>query len=124
MVTFEVFTNIASSIHTCLNFTYDIPQFHSNYKVPMLDIQVWDEHCSCGTKIIRHQFYEKETSSNKVIDFKSAMPLRMKITTLSQEIIRINKNTGRDAEIETTIETIKNFTTKMKISNYPKAIIN
>ena len=94
MVTFEVFSAIASSLHSCLNFTYDIPSFHDNNKVPMLDIQVYDDRCTCGSKLIRHEFYEKDTASKKVIDYRSAMPIRQKIPTLSQDIIRKSKYTG------------------------------
>ena len=60
----------------------------------MLDIAVWassvpDKNRKNGRReVVLHKFYEKESSSPKVLEYGRAMELRCKITTLSQETIR------------------------------------
>ena len=64
------------------------------------DFQVWTEEedtdQESGTKTrLMFEFYEKPMASKLVIMENSALPHRMKITTLSQEIVRRMRNTCR-----------------------------
>ena len=92
--------------------------------VPMVDIQVWEEECDCGIQIINHKYNEKPTASKKVLDFESAMPLKMKVTTLSQEIVRVDNNTCREVPTEDRISMVKQLVVKMKQSGYPQGTIS
>ena len=53
----------------------------------MLDIQVWAEVAG-EHQIIRHTFYEKETTSPLVFNAKSAYGQKAKITTMAEELGR------------------------------------
>ena len=48
----------------------------------------------------------------------SALPIRMKITTLANDIRRRLKNCGRSIPVEEKVEIMNNFMTKLKISVY------
>ena len=69
-------------------------------KLPMLDFRVWQERRENRdgrmTTVIKHEFYEKPMASKVVMMRRSALPQRMKITTLSQEVIRRQKNPARN----------------------------
>ena len=86
---------MANSISTSLTFKGDIPENHEDGTLPMLDFCTWSETDNKGKTIIQQKFYEKPCASNMVIEERSAQPHKVKINTLSQEVIRRLKNTGR-----------------------------
>jgi hypothetical protein len=66
-----------------------------------------------------HSFYEKPIT-DKVIMADSALPTRMKIATLSQEVIRRMKNIERNCSIEERVKVLDQFMAKMTRSNHTK----
>ena len=127
-LTMEVFVAIANSIFPSIQFTCDVPEDHPNGMVPMLDFQIWnttvvDLSYKYGYKdMIDHVFYEKDTASAKVMEYESAAPIRSKIVTLSQEIIRLMRNTSRRTLTSTRVEILTRFIKKLKLSKYPNSI--
>ena len=69
-------------------------------------------------QIIMHSYYEKPITSNKVIMEKTAHPLKQKITTLSQEVVRRMRNTSRKVVLQERLEILQKFIQKMKQSGY------
>ena len=61
-------------------------------------------------------------ASKKVIEYSSALPMSTKITTLTQEILRINRNTSRREGAQVRIAMINKFMNKMSISGYPESV--
>ena len=49
-----------------------------------------------------------------------ALPEKMKMTTLSQEVIRIMRNISRECKIDERIKSLDKFMTKLKLSGYGK----
>ena len=125
----NVFVCIANSIYPSIQFTCDTPEDHPNGKVPMLDFQVWkttvvDTSKPYGYKeMVDHVFYEKGTASIKVIEYHSAAPIRSKIVTLTQEIIRLMRNTSRRTPTSIGVGILHtDFIRKLKRSDYPNSI--
>ena len=72
-----------------IKLTKDLPQYHQTGKCPMLDLQVWSQPSQDGGHcVIRHSFYQKETSSPLVFHAHGAYGLRPKIVTMSEEFRR------------------------------------
>ena len=69
---------------------------------------------------IEHVFFEKSMTNKKVIQMKSAMAIKSKIATLSQEIIRRLMNTSRSVEKEEKMTIVKLFMKKLMASGYDR----
>ena len=68
--------------------------------------------------IIQHEFYEKPMSSKLMMMERSAMPHRMKVTTLSQEVVRRLKNTARSVQDWRRRAVLSRMMVKLKRSGY------
>ena len=112
--TMQVIKDMGESCNNWIKLTVDTEEKHENYKIPMLDVEVW----RVGKCEIRHQFYEKKVASNRVIGAKSAMPENTKIATLSQEIVRRMQNTGRDVDEQNRVKILDDFMIKLSRSKY------
>ena len=90
---------MANSLERDIQLTVDVPSDHSDKKLPVLDLKMWveDRVGEGGEEYleVRHEFYEKEMVAPSLISRDSALPTKVKVTTLTQEIIRIRKNTSR-----------------------------
>ena len=84
--------------------TADTPSDHKEKKLPVLDLQMWVEDRVGENGVtyqeIVHEYYEKDMVAPRVISKESALPDKMKLTTLTQEIIRIRKNTSETVREE------------------------
>ena len=93
-ITMEAWESMASSIMPGLQFTTDYCSKNPSGTVAMLDFQMWkvteDNPSNPGgsREALRYTFYEKPMSNDKVLVATSAMPHRVKISTLTQEGIR------------------------------------
>ena len=115
-VTLEAFKDMANSIKDYIQFTVDKPSENASLKVPILDLQVWLEQNGKGEWILMNEFYEKEIASKLYMKKKSAVSERSKMTTLSQEVLRIMKNTCRQVPIECRKEILEEMMLKMERS--------
>ena len=57
-----------------------------------------------------------------VLEYSSALPIKTKIITLTQEILRRMRNISRREPVETRIEIIDKFMVKLVNSGYPLEI--
>ena len=87
----ENLKDIADSNDSMIKFTFDTPCNHTDGKMPVLDIKV-DINVEMEY-IIEYKFYEKPTKNLKVILADSAISSASKITILTQECIRMLRNT-------------------------------
>ena len=111
----------ADSIMPWLSFTHDLPSYHTNGMVPMLDVQVWIEHSPPGSGLpdsLAWKFYEKESSSSRVLKATSAYNWRSKIVTMSMEVMRRMQNSSRQIEISERGNILKTFARKLRSSGY------
>lgn len=65
-------------------------------------------------------FYVKEVSSKSVIDASSALPMSVKRTVMTQEILRILLNCSINLPWETLAKHVSNMTLRMQFSGYGK----
>ena len=105
---------MCSSVYNWMEFTVDTEDDHENRRIPMLDICTWRE----GKHKVKHAFYEKDVSSKLVVMSKSATPQGNKISSLSQEVIRRQRNTGRSIGPQERINEMNKFMVKMYMSGY------
>ena len=84
---------MANSLEKDIQLTIDVPSNYEDKKLPVLDLKMWTEdrknENGGNYQEIMYQFYEKEMVAPRVINKESALPERVKATTLTQEIIRI-----------------------------------
>ena len=81
----------------------------------MLDVKVWKNE---EDNTVMHMFYEKEIASQQVMNAQAALPIKNKISTLSQEVVRRMVNTGRDIDTKIRIDILNKFMIKLRNSGY------
>ena len=67
---------------------------------------------------MKFQFYEKEMVSRFVVRADSALPERMKVTVLSQEVLRRERNTSQNVGVEIRRDIRNRFLLKLRLSGY------
>ena len=83
--------------------------------MPVLDLKVYFNQDG----IILHEFYEKPTKNNFVILADSALSWQSKRTILTQEALRIIRNTSVKLDSEVLNGHLSRFMLKLKDSGYP-----
>ena len=124
--TMKEIRKLSNSLLPFIKFKEDVPANHESRKIPVLDFQVWAEEeetgQESGTKTrLMFEFYEKPMASKLVIMENSALPHRMKITTLSQEIVRRMRNTCRAVSSKRRGEILSVYMRKLQRSGYNQA---
>ena len=121
-VTMEAVRTAADSIVPWLDFTVDHPGLHDNGMVPILDMQVWVRHPDPGDvgghDTLGWLFYEKPTSSSKVLRATSAYNWRSKLVTLNMEVFRRMRNSSRQLTVQARADLLSTFVKKLRMSGY------
>ena len=86
--TMKLLQTIANTIHALIRMTIDYPSKYRDRKVPMLDLKLWIEMVD-GVVRILHEHYEKGMATKMLIHAESAIPLKVKRTVLTQEMLRV-----------------------------------
>ena len=107
------FVKMGSSINPDIQLTGDCPSLNATKMMPALDIQLWVEDGK-----VRHQHFRKVMANNLVMMECSAQPTKTKRTTLTQEGIRILKNTSLDLPWEVAATHLSDLSGRMKASGY------
>ena len=81
--TFNLLKEIGDSIYPCVEFTVDVPSFHLDGRLPVLDLV----H-EVNNDQFEHGFYEKPCSSEVVIPYSSAHSRKMKMSVMVEEGVR------------------------------------
>ena len=130
---------LSNSLLNFIRFKEDVPANHESKKIPVLDLQVWreeeypvknslqshleEETSEAGLKTnLMWEFFEKPMASKFVIMENSALPHRIKMTTLCQEVIRRMRNTCRDVSCERRGEILSVYMRKLQRSGYSVAM--
>ena len=126
-VTMEVWQGMASGIVPGLKFTTDFCSKNENGMVAMLDFQLWkvreqDPKNPGGTReSLRYTFFEKTMSNDKVMEAGSAMPHKVKISSLTQEGVRRICNQSRELDDGHKCAVLSKFMWKLMVSGYSQA---
>ena len=81
---------MANSICPIIQKTEDCPGLNSDGKLPILDLKVWVDIQG----EIFYEFYMKEMVRRSLMLARSAMPAKVKRASLTQEALRILRNTS------------------------------
>ena len=115
---------MANSIEKDIQLTVDTPSNHRDKKLPVLDLKMWveDRVGERGEEYqeVVHEFFEKEMVAPRLISKESALPTRVKMTTLTQEVIRIRKNTSGSIREKVKVAQMSRFAMKLMLSGYNK----
>ena len=123
---------MVDTIWTFIQVTYDCPGLNNNNMVPILDLNErmeWHEEEVEGVGRIRMQqivwrFFQKPMNTPYVIMASSAMPQKVKVTTMVQETIRRLRNMCKWVERWEVEEELTKFCWKMKLSGYGLSLIH
>ena len=96
-----------------LVFTKESPSDFADGKLPTLDIKIWIEKMR-----IWYMFYQKPMCNNIVIQEKSALSDIVKVSSLTEEIVRRLKHTREELPRSYRMETLEDISQKMKNSGH------
>ena len=113
--TMREFVKLGSSVNPDVQLTGDCPSNYQTGKMPALDTQIWVEN---GRILYEH--YRKPMANPLVMMECSAMPTKVKRTTLTQEVVRILRNISKELPEETATKHLSEFSSRMKASGYPE----
>ena len=121
---------MVDTVWSFIKVTYDCPGLNSNGLVPILDVNIrmeWQEEEVEGVGSVKMQqivfrFYQKPMNSPYVIMANSAMPMKVKVTTMVQEVIRRLRNMSKWVKREGVQEEMTKFCVKMKMSGYKEGV--
>ena len=87
--TAKVLNTIANSLESDIQLTFDVPEYHADGKMPVLDMKIWIQDNQ-----IMFTFYKKDVSSKFTIMKRSALSENTKRNTLFMEALRRIQNTS------------------------------
>ena len=112
-----VLSEVANSIFDYIQFTVDCPSHHQTGWMPLLGSQVR----VAEDNTIDYIFFEKEIACKYVMMRESAMSAKVKMNTLTQEVIRRLRNTRASLDWdEFKAPILTEFCKKMARSGYPE----
>ena len=111
--TSNVVKEIMNSVFRDINFEMEIAEDFVNKRLPTLDFEMWMKDGK-----LEFSFFEKAMKTPYCIMEQSAMAIKSKITTLSQDLIRRMLNTGDSISQSERNEVVEQFVKRLKISGY------
>ena len=104
---------MGSSISDMISFTWDCPSNNDNNRMALLNTEVWVEDNK-----VWYEHYRKPMANPLLMMEMSAMPAKVKRTTLVQEVVTIMRNIRPGLPREVTEKHLNNFCRRMKASGY------
>ena len=74
----------------------------------------------CPVNVVLHEFYAKEVLSKMMLSSRSALPVKVKRTVLTQEVLRVLLNCNPEIPWERTVGHVNNMMRRMQYSGYSK----
>ena len=116
--TVQEIVKMGSSISEMIQLTGECPSGSPGEKMPVLDLSVWMDKDADGDRTVWWQHYRKPVTNTLLMMEKSAMPAKVKRTTLTQEVIRILRNCRLELPWEEKAAMLTEMSTRMKMSGY------
>ena len=104
---------MGSSVSHMIKLTWDCPSNNENQKMALLDTEVWVEENK-----VWYEHYRKPMANPLLMMEMSAMPAKVKRTTMVQEVVRIRRNIRPGLPWDVTVKHLDNFCERMKASGY------
>ena len=114
--TAEIIQCLANSICEFIQMEIDYPSAHESHHMPILDLEV-----AMVEDKIRFRHYRKTMANPLVIHQRSAMPQKVKRACLTNEVIRILRNTSSELPNEVKKFFVSDFSHRMRASGYPES---
>ena len=102
-----------NSILDFLTFTLESPSDFPDGKLPTLDINVWIEAME-----IWYQFFQKPMSNNVVLQEKTALSDNVKLSSLTEEVVRRLKHTRYELPDSYRMDTLEDLSQRMSNSGH------
>ena len=113
--TMDIIKQVADKIDPNIQVTFDVPSFHKDGFVPILDLKV---RYNPTLRKIEHIFYKKDIA-NKLLTMKnSAMSVNSKINILTQQCFKRFHNTSESIPDKLKVEILEDFMLEMYLSGY------
>ena len=96
-----------------LTFTKETPQDFEDQKLPTLDIKIWIENLQ---KL--YMFFMKPMCNNVVLQERSAVSETVKVSSLTEEIVRRLKSTKEELPFSYRMQTLEDISQRMKNSGH------
>ena len=123
----ELLREVGNRIHKSIQIEVDYPSRHGDNLMPILDLKVWIARKNvimngkdCTVNVVLHEFYAKEVSSKMMLSSRSALPMKVKRTVLTQEVLRVLLNCNPEIPWEQTVGHVNNMMRRMQYSGYSK----
>ena len=116
--TAKEFRKILDSFSPELKSTTETCDDFENGRCATLDFECWLEDDGKGGQKILYSYFEKLVSKKTAIMKKSALGENMKISSLTQEVIRRMKNTSLDVDMKERISIINKYHKRLQRSGY------
>ena len=104
---------VYESVHKELKFEMETCEDFDSRTLPTLDYQCWLE----GGKLL-YKFFTKPMAKKTIIMKSSALGENIKVASLTQEVVRLSKNTSELVDIATRAELIDTFYERLQLSGY------
>jgi hypothetical protein len=104
---------MGSSISDMITLTWDCPANNENKRMALLNTEVWVEENQ-----VWYEHYRKPMANPLLMMEMSAMPAKVKRTTLVQEVVTIRRNIRPGLPWDVTVKHLDNFCKRMKASGY------
>ena len=96
----------------------DLPEKHSDEKLPILDMACWMDKQG----MTRYIHYEKKVSNKELIPARSAHSNSCKRSVAISEIVRRCRNTSRELDWDQYfVPTLDNYMARLKKAGYPES---
>ena len=112
--TSRIMKDIMNSVLKFLNLKMEIGDDFDNKKLPTLDLEIWVQP---GGRVL-YQHYEKPMNTNLVIQKSSALSENTKVSSLTQEVVRVLLNCSEDLDDSSRVEYLNKLSTKIRTSGY------
>ena len=123
----ELLKEVGNRIHKSIQIEVDYLSKHEDNLMPILDLKVWIARKivimngqDCTVNVVLHEFYTKEVSSKMMLSSRSALPMKVKRTVLTQEVLRVLLNCNPEIPWEQMVGHVNNMMRRMQYSGYSK----
>jgi hypothetical protein len=121
-ITMRLIRTIADDVMKMIQTEEDFPSKHESKLLPILDVQVRVQGREDDPSLaeVSFQFYKKPMAPDRTILFNSAMPMKMKRTTATQEVLRRLLNCSRNICQEVRAKHLSDYMQVLTNSGYPE----
>ena len=111
----RILKDIMNYVMAFLNLTIEIGDDFEDKKLPTLDLKIWVQPSG---RLVFYEHYEKPMKTNLALQKNSALSENVKVSSLSQEVVRVLLNCSEDVDNKTRIGHLEFLSTKLKTSGY------